>query len=41
MIKEFDSIIAFNKKDLIWYFRNGIKPLIQVQTDKQGRNLDT
>ena len=41
MFKEFDIATTPNKKILIWYLCNGLRPSIQAQTDKQGWDLDT
>lgn len=41
VLKEFDLIAAPNKNVLIWYFQNGLRPSIQSQNDKRGRDLDT
>lgn len=38
--KEFDPVAVSNKAALIRYFRDGLKPSIRSQNDKQGRDLD-
>ena len=41
MLKEFDSVAAFNKELLIWYFREGLWPSIQAQIDSRHQELDS
>lgn len=41
VLKEFDLIAALNEAVLIWHFRDGLKPSIQAQSDKRGREVDT
>ncbi len=40
MLKEFDPTGAPNKTTLIYYFREGLRPSIQVQLDYPERDLD-
>ena len=40
VLQEFDFTTASNKKVLIYYFYNGLRPFIQAQIQKQGCNLN-
>ena len=41
VLKKFNAFAASNKKVLIWYFRNSLKPSLQAQTNKRSQDLDT
>ena len=41
VLREFNSAAAPNKKVLICYFCDGLRPSIQAQTDERGQDLDT
>lgn len=38
ILKEFDSTTTSNKELLIWYFEDGLKPLIHIQLNKKIGN---
>ena len=40
VLQEFDPAATSNKKIMIRYFREGLKPSIRAQLDAQGRELD-
>ena len=41
MFKEFDPAATQNEEVLICYFRDGLRPAIWAQSNKQDRDLDT
>ena len=41
VLREFNSVAAFNEDTMIWYFQKGLWPSIRAQLDVRDRDLDS